>query len=376
MPLITSLNCSSRGEKKRASRSIQIKNTPYPLKLVKEKERILDGDIAGQPLFAKLKTPNAVFVEYQSKEKNAILVRYNLDLELVDQQTLRYGEGPNECLIPVILGGDENNIIVFDNMKKKYFSFDRNFKCKNQFSESIFTAPSWIPHGVNYSQQRKAFLVCLARLIPSKTSFAWEYSLCLNQIAGTKLKSNVLFKTTGPNRYQPRKQDMFAHPFHFGLIDNSVFILDVASYRLLKMDLDGKIIMNVKVTNIPKKDFSTQQRGEWIEQMGMNKKNFTFPPALWPACWVMELGKGIAVGRRYDYSQEKRRYIEADYFDKELNFLGKINVPWFPQWNVPGQFNSDVFFQNIGRNVFIIEYRETETDEEYWLTRWRLDDGR
>ncbi len=99
----------------------------------------------------------------------------------------------------------------------------------------------------------------------------------------------------------------------------------------------------------------------------------TIPEYVAPANWILELGEGIAVGRMEDYNPERKEWIDADYFDKDLNFLGKIKLPWFYWWNFPGEFRADFLFYSNGNKLYFIQTRETPTDEESWLVRYRVE---
>ncbi|MCP4219270.1 MAG: hypothetical protein GY765_31845 [bacterium] len=101
----------------------------------------------------------------------------------------------------------------------------------------------------------------------------------------------------------------------------------------------------------------------------------TIPEYVAPANWIVELGEGIAVVRMEDYNPERKEWIDADYFDKDLNFLGKIKLPWFYWWNFPGSFRSDFLFYSKGKKLYFIQTRETPSDEESWLVRYRVETG-
>ncbi|MCP4157013.1 MAG: hypothetical protein GY757_55385 [bacterium] len=114
-------------------------------------------------------------------------------------------------------------------------------------------------------------------------------------------------------------------------------------------------------------------REGWINKYGPISKvtRFTYPEKLWPASGILKIADGLAVVRMEDYNPDEKEWAEADYFDKELNYLGKIRLPWFPGCNSPGQ-NGLPFYMKKGK-LFYIKLKETETDEEYWLTRFRIE---
>lgn len=340
----------------------------YPLKLIKEKEIRIDTDKKKIPVIRKIKSRNSVFISIENKKRDIEFLRYDTDLVLKGKKTIPFGQGPNERLLPTVVGGDEDNLIIFDIMSKKYHIYDGDLKCKSTLEAKTLGA-NWIPHGANFSEKKNTFLTCLAEVTKPGV---FEYRLYLRKREGNTLKDTEIFKIQN-NVYSEKGLFTVAHPVHFSLIDNSVFILNPKEYRLIKMDLEGNVLREIKVVKLPVIRFTPKERGEWTEQAGRERMQFTFPEYLWHACWILELGDGIAVGRRENYKPDTMKWIGADYFDNELNYLGKVKVPWFPNWNYPDQVNSDIFFYSKGDKLFSIEVRETEADEEYWLTRWKIE---
>ncbi len=356
------------------TQNISIKNISYSLRLIKEKETPIDLTISGHPVFTKLESNGGkqLFVHLLDQNKNFILLKYNTDLELQEKHTIRHGLGPDECLSPKILGGDENNIITMDIRSKRFFVLDRNLACKKRILNNTGVVFSWIPHGANYSRRENAFLICMANLEMKHTGATWHYHLYLKKIEDQKIVDKELFNIISPHSYRSNKPVVAAHPFHFALISNYVYILKPDQYGIIKMTLQGKIEKEITIDNIDKRAFSKTEYREWIEKSNLKWPRFTFPERLYPACWLMKLGKGIAVARRQDYNPEMKGKIEADYFDTQLNFLGKVYLPSFPGWNFPAGFAADQYFYSIGDTLYFIETIETETDELYRLSRWRI----
>ena len=141
------------------------------------------------------------------------------------------------------------------------------------------------------------------------------------------------------------------------------------------MDIRGKLIKNIKV-KFKGNSFTENEREKWIESFyGLKYRDrFDYPEELWPACWIMPLGKGIAVGRRKDYNTNRNEPIIADYFDKDLNFIGKIKLPYFKYWNDPnvGQQFTDILFNCRGDIIYRIKIEAKEDEEEYSLIKFKV----
>ena len=119
------------------------------------------------------------------------------------------------------------------------------------------------------------------------------------------------------------------------------------------------------------KSISSADRKKWIGKFyGAKYVNLVnYDEQLWPACWLLSLGEGgIAVGRCSHYDTERKEDITADYFDRDLNLLGKIKIPYFKRWNEPGQgqLDADWRFMFRGDRLFTLE----ERNEENWIVRW------
>ena len=103
--LLISSNC--KNEKSFKPISVVIKDIKAPLKLVKEKEVKIDVIIRGSAVIGKIDSSNHVFIQFSS-DKDKHVWRYNTSLELEKKFLIPYGQGPGECLTPMIIGGDDN----------------------------------------------------------------------------------------------------------------------------------------------------------------------------------------------------------------------------------------------------------------------------
>jgi hypothetical protein len=164
-----------------------------------------------------------------------------------------------------------------------------------------------------------------------------------------------------------------ARPVHFGYFFDHIYILEKKDYRIIKMDIAGKVLIEKKIL-FKSKSFPQSLRKDWIEKFYRDPKwtkQFDYPAELWPACWIMDVGEGIAVGRCENYDPEDKGPITADYFDPNLNYLGKIKLPYFYTWNHPssGKASLNRCFFCKDNKLYSLEAR----DEENWIIRWRIE---
>jgi hypothetical protein len=141
------------------------------------------------------------------------------------------------------------------------------------------------------------------------------------------------------------------------------------------MDLRGNIIKDKKIL-FKSRSFSRSLRKKWIDKFYADdeycKRRFDFPEELFPASWLMQVGDGIAVCRCENYDPDIKGSVPADYFDRDLNYLGKIELPYLYFWNHPytGQYHSYINFLSKGGKLY---YLETRDDNDYWIVRYNIE---
>jgi hypothetical protein len=365
--LIISINCNST--KECDTEEIKINKTKFPLIFIKEKEVKIDEVIKGIAAIKKIESSDYIFVYFLSF-RNTIVLRYNHELVLDKKFIIPYGRGPGECLSPIILGGDDNNIIVHDEIIKKYYIFNKDFKVKKILNAKRYELI--INYGRGFSNKHNTILSGFGSF---SDSYKDEYKIIARKIEGNKIIDRLIQKFLIRMRTN-NDLVILGRPFHFKLIDEHIFILKTDEYHIIKKDLNGKILKQIKIGNVKKNKFAESDRREWVKESGQKRpERFIYPEDLWSACWIMELKDGFAIGRRMNYKPIAVEWIEADYFDFDLNYIGTINVPGFPQWNDPyiGQIKVDFLFNFQANNLFSIVVKETGEGEDFLLTRWRID---
>ncbi len=347
------------------------KSNLVPLTLIKEGEVKIDSP--GYPSIVNVDQEGCVLIKVG--EKNTRFLEYDAQLALVNSREIRYGEGPNECLQVLAMGSDDSHILIYDGMMQSYYRYDSTLKTREKVGSKPYRR-GWVPHGVNFFKKHNTFVTSFFKIMG--TSDYMKYWLYFKQLEGNQLKSTERFITK--NRFITKDGIFYiGKPFHFCASGDFLYLLYKEDYRIQKIAMDGTVVGCVKVTGLPKISFSKQERGDWVESAMIRKhsrKKFTFPEYLYHANWVVPIGDGIAVGRIKDYKPVEKEWVQADYFDRNLAHLGSIKLPWFPSWNYPSQIQAGLFFYSKGDYLYFIDARISDTDEEYWLTRWRIDYGK
>ncbi len=371
--LTISNNCNNDGLSKKGTRHVHIEDKPYSLEFVKEKTLTKINAVCKPfPIIGKVKSNDSLTVLFTNKEKHLEIWKFDMDFSSKKKYFVKYGQGPNECLSPIFAGGDDTKICIFDSIIDRYYLYEGDFQSRRTIkSKNLGTL---IFYGCwNFSTENNTIVSAFWNPL---SKFKGSYSLYTRKLTGDRVNDKKIYNSR-IDLFLTDTMYLDGQPYHFLLSGNHIFFLKTDEYRLIKMDLEGNVLKQIQVTNVDKKTFSKPQLARWLKKYReLDPKGFTFPEELWPAAWVIELKDGIAVARRRDYNPIKTDWIICDYFDKELNYLGKINYPWFPGWNHPSQGQKKAeFFSYLHEDgkLYCLEYKETENDENYYLTRWRIE---
>jgi hypothetical protein len=290
-------------------------------------------------------------------------------MELKEKFFIDQGVGPGEARNPRIYGGGERFIIVWDAPAQKYIKFDPNFKLLDEIRlpEGLGT---FLYSGSRYVNEHDFVLDGFQQFV-TFPSEAIVRIFALSFTENKKIEKTKLFEL--PQKFFSNKNNRYiiARPIHFGYFFGHIYILDKRIYRLIKMDIQGNILKDLKIP-FKSKSFSKPDRIKWIKKSfpgdRFAESKFDFPEKLYPACWLMQVGEGIAVGRCDSYDPDIKKTVPADYFDGDLNYLGRVTLPYFHFWNHPstGQTIADInFYSKDGKLYFF----ETHDGDEYRIIR-------
>lgn len=286
----------------------------------------------------------------------------NDNLNLQDKYAVKIGQGPGEALNLLILTGDKQEIIGYDLMYQRMMFWDINFSnCR--MIKKRFWNNEFAHHSIAYNSKTDE-LMSLEEKDADRDYMKKTLLLTLKKVKGSTKRELIIFKLDIGKVMEARSGQIhlwYARPIHARLHKEYIYILNIKDYIIYKYNLDGKLLDHVKV-NFTQQSFSDDQLNRFHNSWYRNNKNkvynfLHFPDRLWPACWLLPLGNGLLVGRRNDYQISDDEWIECDYFDLNLKYLGKVNIPTFSKWNNP------FFCQNTvenklfsrGDTIYIIE---------------------
>lgn len=137
------------------------------------------------------------------------------------------------------------------------------------------------------------------------------------------------------------------------------------------MDINGSVLKEKKIP-FKSRNLSTEDRKKWIGQVFEKEwtKKFDYPEKLMPVSWMLAIAGGIAVAHCQNYDLDEKGPIPADFFDPDLNYLGKITLPYFWAWNLPGHGQAALGYHVLYKNGKL--YYSEDREGEYWITRWNV----
>lgn len=344
----------------------------FPLSVKKEREKKIDA--AGIPGFTWVEDADYKMLSYFNKENDSYdFILLNPDLKVSGKYTLKRGQGPRELLKPYFVGGTSDEVFIYDGAARRLMFLDREFKNCKLTGKALHSAEFIGAFG--YSPN-PGYLLLADEFVknPSGNATARYYLRDIKNGSGKEPPFHQMHYKCVERDAKGNRIIWGGRPHHARLMDNFAFVIDLENYTLYKYNLNGRLIKSVNI-QFRGKTFSKSQnnkamaaRGESTDLLGGAR----YPEKLWPACWILHIGKGLAVGRRDDYMPSTAPWITADFFDPDLNFLGKIRLPAFADWNHP-LFSNWLIERSIfsrGEKLWII--RENADTEEIFLEEWSL----
>jgi hypothetical protein len=367
--LILLIHCSHSSNENDESTIIIEENPRFiDLKLIKEKSIFVE-DLDYPRIFMD---DDQIFVDgtsLKSKREYNFYI-YDNDLKLIFKKVLYLGQGPGE------LGGDpyffpvDDKIYVTDNTQRRINIFDRDFNfIKFVNVDFTFNSPIFIKDGKSF-----IFVTWQSGKYGPNSSF----SVYLANFPGLKRKLIHHFHEFDCLLEEKRELILDNGAIHYFLKDEKIYLLDKDRYLLTKRNISGKLEKQVKV-NVNKIPVTKNNQDLWLkEQMGINKYlsqikiKIRFADFVQPCSWMIPLEKGFVVIRKKSYSISCQGLVEGDYFDYNLNLLGKVKFPCF---NEIFRLRRQIFlrYSAVRKNIlYLVNNVNQEDDEIIALEKWRI----
>ena len=133
--------------------------------------------------------------------------------------------------------------------------------------------------------------------------------------------------------------------------------------------MNGRILKRIRL-NIDIKKTPKDKIKIWLNERFSKSqiKRFTFSDYIQPVSKVIPLEKGFVALRRNGYGTECLEPVYGEYFDYDLNLIGKVQFPCFDRINANIRGLSRITIKYISGYLYLLK----EANEEYILEKWKV----
>lgn len=304
-----------------------------------------------------------LFGEHSDKKDKILVNRYDRDLNFISQVVFPVGQGPGDLWAGSYFADVNNKILVLNHALRRISILDTNYKFI-KFEKLLFNCMS-----PTFTRDGKKFFGFSMKREPE----GYSYDFISATYPG--LKRTVLYHWDALWLWNKQKKIIIGKRpvISYFIEKEKIYLVNGADYRMMMLDLDGKILKQVRV-NAEKRKVPTEMADAWLAaQIGPAlARKCVLTEEIQTASWAIPLGKGFAVVRRKDYKRECSGLTEADYFDFQLNYIGKILVPCFFQIFKLSAVNFPRVHGYDNGYLYLIYEDETDDKEEFHLEKWRV----
>ncbi len=339
-----------------------------PLTLTKLEECELKTMCKGWPWFVKTEKNNEIIVFCANSSTTFCLYFYDGSLKFQKQHTIRSGEGPEEIAIPGYFGSVKSTekMLIIDKSKRQFSIFDRDFKMLKRVNFENKEGFMLMPGNIGLNADFSKILVGFQYSIPQRRKLI--NSLGWINIDNGRYK-NIITREISNNT---SKKYLMAVGIRWLIHESYIYYLDQVNYIIIKMDFAGNPVKKIKIRTKSVK-FTSGRIRKWMSNSDYKEwslEKSSFPEQLYHPAAIIKIGNGFAVTRRLDYNPKERQWIEADYFDWDIAYKGKIKLPAYEKWNEPifdGRKADNLFYYQ-SPFLYFLDVRE---DSSY-IVKWGI----
>jgi hypothetical protein len=294
---------------------------------------------------------------------------YDRELNLLGEKKFSIGQGPGEMGGAPYLWPVGDRIYVPDNTQQRINIFDKNLNFI-EFVKTTFSTMSPI-----FSENGKYFIFVTGN--NGKYGPVSSFSVYLSGFPGLKRKLIHQFPEVDYFIEEKRELIYGIRGIHYFLKDDRIYLLDKDNYHLIIRDSNGKMVKQVQM-DYEKIRTTDKMKEMWLKDPVlksrdlMRKFKVKLAEYVQPCAFMVPLEKGFVVTRKKDYNTSCQGLVEGDYFDYNLNLLGKVEFPCFSEifWLRTYIFlNACVFDRGF---LYLVNRVERENDEVISLEKWKI----
>ncbi len=300
------------------------------------------------------------------KDEKFIIRNFDLKLTLLNEKLINMGQGPGDLngTVRFFLSGEK--VYVQDNVLRRVSIFDRNLN----FIKLIKTPPSYPATFIKNGN----YYLCINQKYDTSghRNYAWD----INLYSFPDLKKTFIYRI-GPYPPHINKNQKFIYGklpgFHFFYQEhqNRIYYLNMKEYRIITFNPDGKMLSNIKI-DVNEIKIPEEKKKVWLKTMGRYfETRCIMADIVQPASWMVPLKKGFVVVRRKGYGNECSSLTKSDYFDYQLNLIGKIDLPCFYKITLISQGYFPKTYKYKDGYLYLIN----EINEDFFLEKWKVNEN-
>jgi hypothetical protein len=163
---------------------------------------------------------------------------------------------------------------------------------------------------------------------------------------------------------------------HYFIKNDKIYLLNKDDYVITIRDTRGQMEKQVRI-DVEKIPTPRDMEDKWLkEHKAINKYlariKLKLSDYIRPCAWMIPLEKGFVVIRQKGYSPSCQGLVDADYFDFDLNMLGKVKFPCFTE---TFHMRRHIFLQYARAAdgfLYLVNTVEREDDEVIALEKWKI----
>jgi hypothetical protein len=261
-----------------------------------------------------------------------VIHRYAKNLEPLDKKYIPIGQGPGDLgNSPRFSGCGE---LIYASCARQYriTVFNKDLEFVKVVSVRAGDKGHRILYLTEFNDDGTWFLCAIPIYINTQRGMRRFVDYCVGTFPDFSIK---VFETYGPYYpFDPSKQKVVygrSPGAQFFRRNSSIYYINMNEYKMGIYDTGGNCLKKIRVL-VDRVKVPESKRVEWlIAQSGSRRKldKKTFTDTIQPASWMVPLGKGFVVVRRYTYAADCEGKVEGDYFSYELEMKGKVKIPCF-----------------------------------------------
>ncbi|MCU0288068.1 MAG: hypothetical protein MUF15_16945 [Acidobacteria bacterium] len=306
-------------------------------------------------------------------KKETSFKKFDNHFQLVFEKKFPWGEGPGDLGDGAFFSKSGDTFYAFVNFQQRINVFNKNLEFERFLrTKQKFQSPLLCEDGKN-------FIAGIYKMESYNLRHMSGADIVAVSFPG--LDKQLLHKFPMALKVETKNGQKFSytgnyHQYDYFARQENVYILDMKEYILYRFHLDGTLVHAVRV-DVDKIPVPDSKREQWTkEHYGDYQRSsvkFVFTDYVLPTSWMVPLGKGFAVIRRYGYSRQCNGMVEADYFNYNLEMLGKIKIPCFDRI-----YDLDLYVlprtaAYRGGYLYMVNKDIDKIDDElYFLEKWQV----